>query len=113
MLRHFLATRASVFFIGGVLTALAGGLAVSAPAHAAEPRPRTERVSYADLDLRTSAGRDALESRIGRATRRVCRIDSSVVPLARQRERRCEAASLEDALRQMRRAVQYALADNR
>lgn len=109
----FFWSRSSVLVVGGSIMILAAGLGGLAPAQAGEPEPRSERVSYADLDLRTSAGRTTLESRVGRAARRVCRVESSVVMLARQAERRCEAATLEDAHTQMRRAVQYALADNR
>ena len=42
------------------------------PGLAAETGPRTERVSYGDLNLASEAGVKALDRRLDRAVRRVC-----------------------------------------
>ncbi|MBU7579932.1 MAG: UrcA family protein [Porphyrobacter sp.] len=60
------------------LVAATAGLASTAitPALAGEAEPRTAKVSFADLDLGTSAGQRTLDKRIEKAARQVCRMVS-------------------------------------
>lgn len=104
--------------------ALATAAVVSAPAHAQYvdevvvtgplgrdgPSRLSQRVSYADLDLATYAGRQVLKLRIRDTARSLCRAlgeDSraagSVVPS-------CETQAIRDARGQVRRATDIALA---
>ena len=54
---------------------------------------KTVRVSYADLDLTTVAGRAALERRLKRATRNVCGPEMGTDWLADIQFGRCKAAA--------------------
>ena len=56
-----------------ILAALAlGTLATATPAAAENAAQNTVTVSYADLDLKSEAGRKALDSRLAHAARKVC-----------------------------------------
>jgi UrcA family protein len=67
---------------------LAGFMAVSAPALAEQ---RTAEVRVNDLNLSSTAGQMALENRIKRAIKTVCRSDSSKAASERQDVAQCEA----------------------
>ncbi len=69
---------AARFAFGTLGAFVAAGLclgAATAPANAAEA-PRTQAVSYKDLDLSKAQGRHALEARIKGAARSVCAANS-------------------------------------
>jgi UrcA family protein len=62
--------------IGAGIAALIGGSAIAAPSIFVTREPvRVERVSFADLDLGSVAGRVALYGRIRAAAREVCARD--------------------------------------
>jgi len=69
----------------------AAALALSVPAWAATEQVSV-RVSYADLDVEQTAGRQALEQRIGRAADRICRYVSPFATMRMKRE--CRASAL-------------------
>lgn len=56
---------------------IAAGLA--APAFADEGQAYTAEVRYNDLDLGSATGRKALDFRVEKAARDVCRVDESIV----------------------------------
>jgi UrcA family protein len=60
-----------MFPIAAMTLTLAAVLSTSGPAHAGSEK-QSVRVSYADLDLASEAGVDTLNSRIKRATTRIC-----------------------------------------
>lgn len=55
-----------------LLSTLAAFVAVSSPTHAVAQERQSAKVSYADLDLTTHAGRNRLNQRITSAVGRVC-----------------------------------------
>ena len=60
------------------LAALAAA-SLATPALADEGRAYTAEVRYSDLDLSTQAGRKALDFRVEKAARDVCRVEESIV----------------------------------
>lgn len=58
-------------FLGYVVATLLASVLVASNAHAGD-QPRSETVKFADLNLSTSAGAEALYQRIHRAALRVC-----------------------------------------
>ena len=67
--------------------------------------PPTIRVSYADLNLASSRGRQALHDRVAAAARQLC-IDGSKDPLAMEMaERRCYETSMREAGEQVAQAL--------
>nr|WP_310524184.1 UrcA family protein [Polymorphobacter sp.] len=96
--------------IGTIGTALFAGaclLAATAPA-AAQDAPRAQTVSYSDLNLSNSHGREALTLRIKQAARNVCETGLDDVR-ARTEEARCVRAAVDGAASKM--AVTTAAAD--
>ncbi|RJF92894.1 UrcA family protein [Sphingomonas cavernae] len=88
------------------LTALAGALYV-APATAQSPADGTNTrvVRYADLDLGTEKGRDALDRRIRVAVSAACGTASSVDPEGKREVRRCKADTLAHVAAQRDQAI--------
>ena len=80
-------------------TSAAAILAASAAQAAAQDiEPRSVVVSYADLDLRRPAGREALERRVAAAVRRVCSTPVPSRDLAMlDLSRRCRVKAMADA----------------
>ncbi len=63
-------------FKNGLALALAGAVAITTPAYAAQERDtRTTGVTHADLNLATEEGREELDRRIERAAKSVCGMD--------------------------------------
>lgn len=88
--------------------ALAGSVAIAAPALARSP-DNTTRIDYSDLDLATDAGAAELQARVRRAAAKVCgRADNRDLTALRETAR-CRAVALESA----RPQVQFALAQAR
>jgi len=96
------------------LAALTGLLAVTtfAPdsARAAEPETRSKRVSYADLNLRSEAGRVTLMRRVKAAAKQVCDSGNGSLPLHRPSQR-CVKTAVSGALAQIDSKVLLAQAD--
>jgi UrcA family protein len=65
--------------LGYAMATLLACVLVASNAHAGDP-PRSETVKFADLDLATSAGVEALYERIHRAAGRVCQDPGAIVP---------------------------------
>ena len=66
-------TRVVIGTVGAAACGLACLFGATAPAQAhVTDTVRTERVSYADLDLHDAAGRRLLDRRVAHAARRVC-----------------------------------------
>lgn len=61
------------------LVAALAAAGLAAPALAEETGADTVRVRYGDLDLGTEAGRKALDFRVEKAARDVCRVDEMIV----------------------------------
>lgn len=78
----------------------------------AEPTHVSEPVSYADLDLRTSAGQSQLESRIRATARRICGMGGEVSGFNEWVEqRRCFRESMYLARGRARVAIAQAQSD--
>ncbi|WP_374471932.1 UrcA family protein [Phenylobacterium sp.] len=83
------------------IATFAGAAATSA----AEIEAMTKRVSYADLDLTQSAGVAALQGRVNAAVVAVCQ-EYGVMPLQdRLTQRGCRMRAIDDASKQVRRAI--------
>ena len=82
------------------------GSAVSAAA--APLQPRTARVSFADLDVASSAGRAALQQRIADAADSVCRSNGYADLAAIRASNQCIETAIDDAMRQAGPAVEFA-----
>lgn len=82
------------------------GSAVSAAA--ATLQPRTARVSYADLDVASTAGRAALDRRIAVAARDVCRTNGFSDLATVRAANECIEGAIDDAMRQIDSTVQLA-----
>lgn len=91
-------------------------LALATPAGAAqapiEVVAPSVTVSYADLDLRTAAGRQALDDRARQAARQLCQPDLAGVTVERLERRTCYRAAIAGAARQADVAA-IAFAENR
>lgn len=99
-------TTAARALIGSFGTLVCAGiclLGATAPAAAAEP-VRTVTIDYADLDLAHDGGRDALDSRIKAAARKVCS-DGSRDLRSRTEETRCVRTAIEGAQTQKMAAM--------
>jgi UrcA family protein len=80
-------------------------VALSSTAIAAPTPAASSTVSYADLDLSSSAGVDQLQARINHAAQRLC-VEDGVKPVAdQQRERACVAGAVSGALAQVHRVI--------
>ncbi len=92
-----------------VFAAVVAMTALAAPSANAQTTP-TARVSYADLDIHSSAGQTTLKSRSEHAARNVCGSFNSDFDLAsRTSVNRCYRAAIGDAMNQLNaRAPQYA-----
>lgn len=95
-----------------MVIALAAGFIVGSSAHAANADSSsskdatvTERISYADLNLGSAAGRNRLKDRISYAAYRLCLIDSSATPSPAVADPACSAKIMTEGLGQMQRAV--------
>jgi UrcA family protein len=80
----------------------------SAFAAQAEPRqagPRTERVSYADLNLTSRSGTASLERRVREASGRVCEMGGTQTLDEFAISSRCYSTAVADGLRQMNEVV--------
>lgn len=66
-----------------------------------EPTNRVERVSYADLDLSTKAGREELDKRLAKATIQVCRFDAKGNIVTRNDEMACVRTARADIRTQL------------
>ncbi|MFS0738713.1 UrcA family protein [Sphingomonas sp. 1P06PA] len=93
------ARKASIATLAAAATIATVGIAV--PAQAA---PRQMTVSFADLDLASSAGAAELDKRIGRAARAVCAV-SDPGAAAAAAQSRCRNAALVAAAPQMETAL--------
>ncbi|QMW24381.1 UrcA family protein [Sandaracinobacteroides saxicola] len=83
-----------VFGIAAIAVSAATLVGVAGPAQAAEVH--SVRVSHADLDLGTVAGRTTLENRIRQAAKSVCGVSAdSRDLLAKEKARECMVAALE------------------
>jgi UrcA family protein len=89
-----------------ILSALVAGTAAAAqPVTVIADAPRTERVSFADLDLTSAAGVVALQDRVRTAATRLC-IENGVQPLSvKLAGKACFNAAYADGLDQMSQAV--------
>lgn len=87
---------------------VAGLLLASSPVAAQDVvvvSPPFERIAYADLDLLSQAGSDALEARIRNAASNLC-VESGFKSLAVKRlEQNCFNAALTDGLNQAERII--------
>ena len=75
---------------------------------AAQAPSGVQAVSYADLNLRSDAGVQRLERRLGAAVRNVCGTPSAADPLGRARVQECREATAAAAAAQRDRAVSAA-----
>lgn len=83
--------------------AITAGLLLAEPAFAEPVQPAQTFVSMvrtADLDLRTDAGREALEHRLANAAREVCGIASDADIRGKNEVRRCRDETLANATSQ-------------
>lgn len=80
--------------------------------HGRNPPPvLSERVSYADLDLRYAGDRSELRQRVVYTARRVCRLVGATEPQSlfpSEMARSCEGVATNNAMRQVRVAVRQA-----
>ena len=91
---------------------LAATLFFTASNAQAEPTHVSEAVSYGDLDLRTSAGRAALDNRIEAASRRLCQVNGQSSDFGEWvRQRRCFRESMYLARGRARVAIAQAQTD--
>ena len=72
---------------------------------AAQSPSGVQAVSYSDLNLRSDAGVERLERRLGAAVRNVCGSPSAADPLGRARVQECREATAAAAAAQRDRAV--------
>jgi UrcA family protein len=85
-------------------------LCTCAVAYSAEPKVKSQAVSYADLDLSKPAGAQTLYKRIKAAARRVCGpIDHYTYVAPAQAFRECYAKAIADAVAQVDRPSVTAL----
>lgn len=95
--------RAGRLWLGVLVVAAAGSLTA---AQAGETAPRTERVSYADLNLTNPAGQATLVTRVGHAVDRVCGGRHTSRDLQTKTAfRRCSALSMASAQARMAEAI--------
>lgn len=72
-----------------IFAALAVSALATTPAFARQMETVSKEVSYADLDITTTAGRDRLDRRLQAAARTVCNVGRGVGVAAQMDERRC------------------------
>ena len=65
----------------------------------------TRRISYADLDLKTHAGTQALQARIEKAAELACKQLDELYPLEQEEAPTCVKSSIKDADRQVQEAI--------
>ena len=65
----------------------------------------TRRISYADLDLKTHAGTQALKARIEKAAELACKQLDELYPLEQEEAPTCVKLSIKDADRQVPEAI--------
>ena len=105
--------------IAAVLSGVTASLIIAAPAYAAQRDPvvvyghedenvRTERVSYADLDLATSPGERKLFRRVSSAVKRVCAFNDGIRGLQSTGYNLCAGGAWDGAAPQIAQAVQRA-----
>jgi UrcA family protein len=63
------------------------------------------RVSYADLDLKTSAGANALEKRVNEAAQSACKEITRLHPMAQPGDAECVRAAVGEAMVRVHEAV--------
>lgn len=88
--------------------AVAAAAVATSPAAAAAASPAaaaSEKVSYADIDLSTSAGRGELDRRISAAASRLCLQDAQASPAPGYIDRKCYGTAMAGAQAQVDRAV--------
>ena len=95
--------KTSLIVLASVLTAGSILVGTASPALAAAPAAQTRIVSYADLDLASTAGRAALDRRIDRAVRAVCGRAAIKDLNALRLVELCRDETLADARSQLRR----------
>jgi len=95
-----------------LIVAVASGLIVGSLANAASAAPSsrgdpvvTERIGYADLNLRSAAGQNRLKDRISYAAYRLCLVDSPATPSPAIADPACSRNVMNEGLAQMQRAV--------
>ncbi len=93
-------TRTTIFLAAIAATAAT----MSFPAYAADGARSTE-VRYADLNLATSAGAEALKARVARAAKRVCTVDGDRSLSGVAEARKCADLSLARAMPQVELAL--------
>ena len=102
-----------------VLSGVTASLLAAAPASAGQDKPvvvlaepqenvRTERVSYADLDLATRAGEKRLNYRVANAVKRVCMFNDGRIGLQDLSYYDCAGTAWDGANPQIARAVNRA-----
>jgi UrcA family protein len=79
------------------LSALLIASLAATPANARGQDPSSIRVGYADLDLRSDAGRSSLQRRITNAAQVVCVIEDTHELALRTSTRNCRTAAVESA----------------
>jgi len=84
-------------FIGSIALSLVG-CTLLAGAAAAAPAPRTVKVSYADLDLGTDGGVEALYQRLRTAARAACNPSDTLDGRSQGSFEVCKAEALERAV---------------
>lgn len=89
-------TRTICFALG---LAAALGFSGLANANATSDEVRRAEVSFSDLDLSRTAGANTLYTRIQRAARNVCEVNTVPNPQALLLERKCMAKAMDDAVR--------------
>ena len=99
--RHGHTLRVIAATVGGAITLLAFG---GEAARAAEGPP-SKRVSYADLNLRSPAGREALVRRVRFAAKQVCYQSTYQSTMPFWQDRKCIKATMTTAMSQVDRAV--------
>lgn len=109
-LKHLTPPTSPIVIVAGALAIFAAGLGGAMPVHAKALEQRSERVSYADLNLSTKAGQETFVGRLRRAVRRVCAYESFSGIEGRQQEVSCRAATMRTARTKMVKAIRLAQA---
>lgn len=106
---------ARIFLAPAALLCAAVSLGSAVSAGAQTLQPRTARVTYADLDLASAAGRAKFERRVDAAADSVCRLNGYVGLAGERSADACHAKAVETAMSQVLTAgagnVQFASVD--
>lgn len=95
-------------FVVPALAAISLAGAFAAPAAAAETETVTVKVGYSDLNLKTAAGKEALEFRIAAAIKTACAKPDTRSLKSAQAWQNCKDSAASSAAEQLEKTIEFA-----